>query len=78
MKKKTILEAVIDDQSRIEGKDSSTWDGKVTDRTIKVCPVCDTCYDTKYYKDHADLDLVTYYQDFPTYGKERVACPKCL
>ena len=77
MKKKTILETVSDNKSRIESTDQATLDGRTADKAIRLCPVCNTCYDTKYYKDYADMGKVTYYEDFPKYGKEKVVCPEC-
>ena len=77
MKKKTILEAVSHDRSRIETSEDATLDGRTADKAIRLCPVCDTCYDTKYYKDFADMDKVIYYKDFPKYGKQKTICPKC-
>ena len=77
MKKKTILEAVSYDRSRIETSEDATLDGRTADKAIRLCPVCDTCYDTKYYKDFADMGKVTYYKDFPKFGKQRKVCPKC-
>ena len=77
MKKRTILEKVSGTKSRIERSEQSTLDGRTTDKAIRLCPVCDTCYDTKYYKDFADMGKVTYYKDFPKFGKQRKVCPKC-
>ena len=77
MKKKTILETVSGVKSRIEPSDQTTLDGRTTDKAIRLCPVCNLCYDTKYYKDYADMGKVTYYKDFPKYGKEKKICPKC-
>ena len=77
MKKKTILETVSYDRSRIETSEDATLDGRTADKAIRLCPVCDTCYDTKYYKDFADMDKVIYYKDFPKYGKQKTICPKC-
>ena len=77
MKKKTILEKVSGSKSRIEPTDQATLDGRTADKAIRLCPVCKLCYDTKYYKDYADMGKVTYYEDFPKYGKEKVVCPEC-
>lgn len=71
------METVSGSKARIEPAEQSTLDGRTTDKAIRLCPVCNTCYDTKYYKDHADMDKITYYQDFPKYGKERRTCPRC-
>ena len=77
MKKKTILEKVSGSKSRIEPSEQATLDGRTADKAIRLCPVCKLCYDTKYYKDYADMGKVTYYEDFPKYGKEKVVCPEC-
>ena len=77
MKKKTILEKVSGSKSRIEPTDQATLDGRTADKAIRLCTVCKLCYDTKYYKDYADMGKVTYYEDFPKYGKEKVVCPEC-
>jgi hypothetical protein len=77
LKKKTILEKVSGSKSRIEPTDQATLDGRTADKAIRLCPVCKLCYDTKYYKDYADMGKVTYYEDFPKYGKEKVVCPEC-
>ena len=77
MKKKTILETVSGVKSRIEPSDQATLDGRTTYKAIRLCPICNTCYDTKYYKDYADMDKVTYYKDFPKLGKKKEICPKC-
>ena len=77
MKKKTILETVSGVKSRIESSEQSTLDGRTTDKAIRLCPVCNLCYDTKYYKDFADMGKITYYKDFPKFGKKRETCPKC-
>ena len=71
------MEKVSDSKSRIEPADQATLDGRTADKTIRLCPVCNTCYDTKYYKDRADIGKVTYYEDFPKYGKKKAVCPKC-
>ena len=71
------METVSGNKSRIEPADQTTLDGRTADKAIRLCPVCDTCYDTKYYKDYDDMDKVTYYKDFPKYGKKRSVCPKC-
>lgn len=73
----TILEQATSSDSRVESRGDSTWDGKITDKTIKFCPSCRRCYDTKYYKDVVDSGSITYYDDFPTYGKEKLPCGNC-
>ena len=77
LKTKTTLEQATSRDSKVENRGESTWDGKITDRTIKFCPSCHRCYDTKYYKDVADSGSITYYDDFPRYGKEKLLCGSC-
>ena len=77
MKRRTILEKVSGTKSRIENSEQATLDGRTADKAIRLCPVCNTCYDTKYYKDFADMGKVTYYKDFPKLGKQKKVCPKC-
>ncbi len=71
------MEKVSGSKSRIEPSEQATLDGRTADKAIRLCPVCKLCYDTKYYKDYADMGKVTYYEDFPKYGKEKVVCPEC-
>ena len=71
------MEKVSGSKSRIEPSEQATLDGRKADKAIRLCPVCKLCYDTKYYKDYADMGKVTYYEDFPKYGKEKVVCPEC-
>lgn len=71
------MEKVSGTKSRIESSEQATLDGRTTDKAIRLCPVCNTCYDTKYYKDFADMGKVTYYKDFPKLGKQKKVCPKC-
>ena len=77
LKTKTTLEQATSSDSKVESSGGSTWDGKITDRTIKFCPSCRRCYDTKYYKDVADSGSIAYYDDFPRYGKEKLLCGNC-
>ena len=54
-------------------------DGKTTDKRIKYCPKCSCCWQFKYQIDNRK-NVKTYeiYKDFPSYGKKRVVCPKCM
>ena len=71
------MEKVSGTKARIEASEQGTLDGRTADKAIRLCPVCHTCYDTKYYKDYADMDKITYYKDFPKLGKRKETCPKC-
>lgn len=57
------------------------FDAKRTDKYVKYCPKCNQCFEfdlvaTKSYKNARQI--YHYYNDFPSYGKERKICPKCL
>ena len=49
-------------------------DSKYADRYIKHCPECDSCWQ---FKVKASYSLSTYYENFPTLGKEKIICPRC-
>ena len=73
----TILKQYLDQAERLKKKKTSTTDGKLADKTVKFCPRCHRCYDTRYYKDVGNTGKVIYYDDFPSYGKERRTCKRC-
>jgi hypothetical protein len=74
----TLIQKYLDSFERpFEEKDTSTPDGKLADKTIKYCPECRRCYDTRYYKDVGNTDNIIYYHDFPSFGKEKRICKEC-
>ena len=74
----TLIQKYLDSFERpFEEKDTSTPDGKLADKTIKYCPECRRCYDTRYYKDVGNTDNIIYYHDFPSFGKEKRVCKEC-
>jgi len=73
----TILKQYLDQAERLKEKKTSTIDGKLADKTVKFCPGCRRCYDTRYYKDVGNAGKVIYYDDFPSYGKEKRTCKGC-
>ena len=74
----TLIQKYLNSFERpFEEKDTSTPDGKLADKTIKYCPECRRCYDTRYYKDVGNTDHIIYYHDFPSFGKEKRICKEC-
>jgi hypothetical protein len=57
-------------------------DGIATDEVIKYCKTCKKCWEqlrmnvTENNKS-GDKQFITYYEDFPTYGKGRKTCHQC-
>ena len=49
-------------------------DSKYADRFIKHCPECDVCWQLKISSYRI---ISSYYEDFPTLGKEDEICPRC-
>ena len=49
-------------------------DSKYADRFIKHCPECDVCWQLRIMSYRV---IPTYYEDFPTLGKEDEVCPRC-
>ena len=62
---------------RIKKNNGSSGKGlhlaKKADDKIFVCPTCGICHEYDY---HSKSTL--YYDNFPTYGKKRTNCPKCI
>jgi len=49
------------------------------DRIIKYCNSCKYCWEPEYNTTRFKRGrLIVYYKDFPTYGKPRKECPKCV
>ncbi len=59
-------------------KDSINFYSKIdsiyADESIKHCKVCNNCWQ---FKRKFGEDRIIYYQDFPTFGKEKMDCPVC-
>ena len=49
-------------------------DSKYADKFIKHCPKCDVCWQLRVSSYRV---IPTYYEDFPTLGKEDETCPRC-
>ena len=52
-------------------------DGLLADRVVKVCPVCDRCWEVQYVG-RGGTPFTDYYLNFPKYGKKRVPCTECV
>ncbi len=58
-------------------------EGLHTDNVIKFCNNCKNCYEIVLSEsriqgtDRRVYNMV-WYQDFPSYGKEKKTCPRCL
>tara|TARA_R110002020_G_scaffold320815_1_gene536711 strand:- start:3798 stop:4040 length:243 start_codon:yes stop_codon:yes gene_type:complete len=57
-------------------------DGKTTDEIIKHCKSCNKCWEKLYMQfssNHKAQDAyyIHFYEDFPSYGKEKKTCYTC-
>lgn len=58
-------------------------EGVYTDQCVKFCPSCRNCYEIvrtetiKYGKRYYTYNMM-FLRDFPSYGKEKKTCPRCL
>ena len=52
-----------------------TWEGKRADKKLKACPVCKLVWEIITEAKHERCE---YYKNFPTYGKLKVICDRCL
>jgi len=55
-----------------KSRNGYTWSKKRADDLLHVCPKCKVDWERDYRTTH-----ISYYDDFPTIGKERKDCPKC-
>mgnify|MGYP003134564233 CR=1 FL=1 len=58
-------------------------EGLHTDQAIKFCTKCKTCWEIlmseySFQKEMYKTYNMVYYQDFPSYGKEKRDCARCL
>ena len=58
-------------------------EGDYTAQCVKFCPSCRNCYEIvrtetiKYGKRYYTYNMM-FLRDFPSYGKEKKTCPRCL
>lgn len=63
--------------------DRTKSDAKRADKNIKACPTCSICWEidkdasTSVCNKEKNLVIYSYYEDFPTYGKQLKECPRC-
>jgi|TARA_R100000482_G_scaffold124916_3_gene79870 hypothetical protein len=68
----------------IQEKKHVNFDSKLADQYIKYCLQCKRCWELssafrvnkKNGKRNIE-DFISYYVNFPTYGKQRRQCPRC-
>lgn len=66
------------DQYYSTPKSKCNSDSKLADENIKYCTKCNTCYEQTILRNYvAKNRVVIFYQDFPSYGKEKKDCLKC-
>ncbi len=58
------------------GRKPTNWhhDGNFADRNIYYCESCDRCWQVKYV---TSANGINYYEDFPTFKRERKTCKGC-
>lgn len=59
-----------------KGYDGPKADAKATDKKIKYCPDCETCWMLSEFTLPNKYEP-EYYHDFPMYGKQVLSCPRC-
>ena len=57
-------------------------DEKLADVSIKHCLKCNLCWEIKKYQNRRNgksvyIKLIHYYNNFPTYGKDKITCQHC-
>jgi len=79
--RKTEMDISLAHQNRL--KSGMEGEGAYTDQCVKFCPSCRNCYEIvrtetiKYGKRYYVYNMM-FLKDFPSYGKEKKTCPKCL
>lgn len=59
-------------------KSKCNYDSKLADSNIKYCTKCNTCYEQTMMRNYVAKNcVVIFYEDFPSYGKEKKDCLKC-
>jgi len=59
-----------------KGYDGPKADAKSADKKVKYCPDCNRCWILNEFS-LPNKHEPEYYVDFPTYGKQVKACPRC-
>mgnify|MGYP003140878093 CR=1 FL=1 len=65
-------------------KDFNSYDSKLADKYVYHCLDCKKCWEIKVgYRVNKKggkrniKDFISYYFNFPTYGKQKKQCPRC-
>ena len=58
-------------------------EGIYTDQCVKFCTKCRACYEivmNRSRRNNKNIHIYTveWFKDFPSYGKEKKTCPRCL
>ena len=51
------------------------WDARKTDKKLKSCPICKLVWEVIKSE---NKERCEYYSDFPSYGKLKVICDRCV
>ena len=66
-----------------EHKEKFNFDSKLADQRVKFCTKCKKCWEIDRVKSkdphllRKKKNPIYYYENFPTWGKERETCQKC-
>ena len=58
-------------------KDRFEFDARLADQRVKHCLVCSVCWEAPNSKKKRQVMRTNYYENFPSYGKQKETCPKC-
>jgi len=63
---------------RVEDRKKCNYDSKMADESIKHCTKCNKCYERTVMRNYRKKNkIVIFYDDFPTFGKEKETCVVC-
>ena len=57
---------------KTKSRNGYTWSKKMADDVLSFCKKCNLVWEVAIF-----TKKIVYYEDFPTYGKQRKECPKC-
>ena len=61
----------------IYSRNYAEHDAKKADNNIYCCPTCNICWETIGKNQGYKKTAISYYDNFPTYGKKRKQCNRC-
>jgi len=63
---------------RVEERKKCNYDSKMADESIKHCTKCNKCFERTILRNYRKKNkIVIFYEDFPTFGKEKEVCLLC-